>query len=251
MNSSVTRPEPQITVRPFHDLREMSVCISLQQRIWNYAEIDVVPEHIFVVAATAGGQVLGAFHGETAVGFSLAFPAVRDKHLHLHSHMVAVLPEYENRGIGRRIKMLQRDDALARGFDLIEWTFDPLQIRNAHFNISRLGAIVRRYLPDLYGRTTSPLHGSLPTDRLVAEWWIASHRVEAALAKIPNPPLESARISLPWNIRELCLTEPQKALAIQRELRQRFQRSLAHGYAAVGFDVSPDHPSYLMEPYEN
>jgi predicted GNAT superfamily acetyltransferase len=229
----------------------MSACISLQQHVWNYAEIEVVPEHIFVVATIAGGQVLGAFHNETAVGFSLAFPAVRGKHLHLHSHMVAVLPEYEHRGIGRKIKMAQRDDALNRGFDLIEWTFDPLQIRNAHFNISRLGAIVRHYLPDLYGRTSSPLHGNLPTDRLVAEWWIASQRVEAVLANRLNRPVESERISLPWNIREICRTEPQRALAIQQELRQCFEQSLARGYAAVGFDVSPDHASYLMGPYEN
>ncbi len=246
MSSFTQHSESGIAVRPFHDLREMGACIGLQQRVWNYAEIDVVPEHIFVLAVVAGGQVLGAFDDETAVGFSLALPAIRDKHLHLHSHMVAVLPEYENRGIGRRIKMAQRDDALTRGFDLIEWTFDPLQIRNAHFNLTSLGTIVRRYLPNLYGHTSSPLHGTLPTDRLVAEWWIG-HGVHPK----PDATVESERISLPLNIGEICRTEPQRATAIQSEFRQHFQQCLARGLVVEGFDVSSDHASYLMGVYEN
>lgn len=252
MSDSTTHAEPGITVRPFQSLREMSVCIGLQRRIWNYAEIDIVPEHIFVLAVIAGGQALGAFNGETAVGFSLAIPAVTDKHLHLHSHLVAVLPDYENRGIGCEIKLAQRADAIARGFDLIEWTFDPLQIRNAHFNIAKLGAIVRRYLPDLYGSTTSPLHSNLPTDRLVAEWWISSAWVDAVLANRPKSQNAAAdHISLPLNLREICRTEPEKAIAIQSELRQHFQRSLARGNAAVGFELFPDHASYLMDRHEN
>ncbi len=246
MISLAQHSESSIAVRPFHDLREMGACVGLQQRVWNYAEIDIVPEHIFVLAAIAGGQVLGAFDGETAVGFSLALPAIRDKHLHLHSHMVAVLPEYENRGIGRKIKIAQRDDALAREFDLIEWTFDPMQIRNAHFNITTLGTIVRRYLPDLYGQTSSPLHGNLPTDRLVAEWWIGR-----GIHSKPDASTEPERVSLPLDIGEICRDEPQRAVAIQSELRQRFQQSFACGHAAVGFEMTSDHASYLMRPYEN
>ena len=96
--------------------------------------------------------------------------------------MLAVLPEYRNRGIGKMLKIAQREDALARGIDLIEWTFDPMEVKNAYFNIERLGAIVRRYTPDFYGSSTSPLHGTLPTDRLHAEWWLKSDRVEAVMA---------------------------------------------------------------------
>ena len=83
---------------------------------------------------------------------------------------------------------MQRDDALARGIQLIEWTFDPMELKNAFFNIERLGAIVRRYAENQYGITASPLHGGLPTDRCYAEWWIDSPRVRAVLAGQPDPP---------------------------------------------------------------
>ena len=110
-------------------------------------------------------------------GFVLAYPGIRDGRPYLHSHMAAVLPEFRDLGIGRRLKLVQREDALARGIPLIEWTFDPLQTKNAYFNICRLGAVARRYLTDVYGSTSSPLHAGLPTDRLVAEWHLESERV--------------------------------------------------------------------------
>ncbi len=132
---------------------------------------------MFVVARAVGGQIFGAWDGEQLAGYALAIPGVRDGRPYLHSHMLAVSPEYRNRGIGMQLKLAQREDALARGIDLMEWTFDPLQMKNAYFNIEKLGAIVRRYTPDFYGPSTSPLHGSLPTDRLHAEWWLKSKRV--------------------------------------------------------------------------
>ena len=110
-------------------------------------------------------------------GFALAYPGIRDGKPYLHSHMAAVLPEFRDLGIGRLLKLAQRDDALSRGISLIEWTFDPLQPRNAYFNLCRLGVVVRRYLIDVYGATSSPLHAGLPTDRLVAEWHLDSQRV--------------------------------------------------------------------------
>ena len=113
------------------------------------------------------------------IAFCLAIPGLKpDGKPYLHSHMLGVLAEYRNHGVGRQLKLQQRDDALARGIDLIEWTFDPLEIKNAYFNVERLGAIVRRYLRNQYGASSSPLHGGLPTDRLVAEWWIRKPRRE-------------------------------------------------------------------------
>ena len=97
---------------------------------------------------------------------------------YLHSHMLGVKSEYRNTGLGRRLKLFQREDAIAHGYDLMEWTFDPLEIKNAYFNLERLGAIARRYNINQYGITTSPLQGFLPTDRLVAEWWLKSERVD-------------------------------------------------------------------------
>src|SRR5271168_986024 len=204
-----------IQIRSLEEAREMGVCVELQQRIWGYLPLDTVPDQIFIVAKKTGGQVLAAYDGDAPVGFALAFAAIREGLTYLHSHMVGVVEEYQNRGVGRLLKLAQREDALQRGINLIEWTFDPLQLKNAHFNIERLGAIVRRYTPNLYGRTSSPLHAGLPTDRLVAEWWVRSQRVEDVLAG--NPPASSPssaareRIEIPADIRRICLDNPQNA----------------------------------------
>src|SRR5580693_7991314 len=241
-----------IQIRPMEDAEEMSVCVALQQRIWGYAPIDTVPDQIFIVAKKTGGQVMVAYDAETPVGFALAFAATRDGLGYLHSHMVGVVEEYQNRGVGRLLKLAQREDALERGTNLIEWTFDPLQLKNAHFNIERLGAIVRHYIPNLYGRTSSPLHAGLPTDRLVAEWWVRSQRVEDVLAERPREAiLDSERIALPAAIRQICREEPLVAEKIQTEVREQFLANIADGRAAVGFEFDKEQGTYLLERYED
>ena len=115
--------------------------------------------------------------------------------------MLAVLPQYRNTGLGRRLKLAQRDDALERGIDLMEWTFDPLEIKNAHLNIARLGAIARRYMRNIYGPSTSPLQGGLPTDRLVVEWWLRSERVRRALGE---ETAEQATLPTRWWSGSMC-----------------------------------------------
>jgi predicted GNAT superfamily acetyltransferase len=241
-----------IRIRMLDDAQEMGVCVDLQQRIWGYTPLDTVPDQIFIVARKTGGQVMTAYDGDLPVGFALAFAAMRDGLTYLHSHMVGVLDEYQNRGVGRLLKLAQREDALERGINLIEWTFDPLQLKNAHFNIEKLGAIVRHYIPNLYGRTSSPLHAGLPTDRLVAEWWVRSQRVEDVLAG--NPRLSAAnaeRIAVPADIRRICREEPQRAEQIQTNMRAQFLASFASGRATVGFEFNEQLGTYLLEPYED
>jgi len=123
---------------------------------------------------------------QIAVSAALSLPGERGGHCYLHSQMLAVGRQYRNAGLGRQIKLFQREDALARGFELMEWTFDPLEIKNAYLNIERLGAIARRYHVNQYGITSSPLQGGLPSDRLVAEWWLKSKRVESRLHPAPS-----------------------------------------------------------------
>jgi predicted GNAT superfamily acetyltransferase len=244
--------ERETTIRPLRDVAEMRVCVALQRIVWGYTELETVPDHIFVVAAKTGGQVVAAFDADMPVGFVLAFPALRKGQAYLHSHLLAVLPEYQNRGVGRRLKLAQRDEALARGIDLIEWTFDPLQLKNAYFNIAKLGAIVRRYIPDLYGRTSSPLHGGLPTDRLVAEWRLRSPRVQSRLSGKPGAESKSReQIAVPASIQDLCRADPEKAEQIQLQLRRDFERLIAEGRAAVGFRLDQKQGVYLLEPYED
>lgn len=211
----------QLSTEP--ELRE---ALALQKTIWGWADIDLIPFRMFVVATKIGGQVLGAFTDGRMVAFSLAIPGLKpDRKPYLHSHMLGVLPDYRNAGLGRSLKLRQRDDALARGLDLIEWTFDPLELKNAHFNLERLGAIVRRFIRNQYGLSTSPLHGGLPTDRCVAEWWIRKPRVKAEVVE---------RIEVPTDI--------EKARTMQSEIADRFEECFARGLTVIGMEGA----SYLL-----
>lgn len=251
-DATTSAVKQDIRIRALEDAQEMGVCVELQQRIWGYAPLDTVPDQIFIVARKTGGQVLTAYDGDAPVGFALAFAAMREGLTYLHSHMVGVVEEYQNRGVGRLLKLAQREDALERGINLIEWTFDPLQLKNAHFNIERLGAIVRHYIPNLYGRTSSPLHAGLPTDRLVAEWWVRSQRVEDVLAgKQRVPGADSERIAVPAGIRQICRDEPLAAEQIQANVREKFLANIADGRSAVGFEFDKVRGTYLLERYED
>ena len=142
-------------------------------------------------------------------------------------------------GLGRRIKLFQRDDALARGFELIEWTFDPLEIKNAYLNIEKLGAIARRYNVNQYGITSSPLQGGLPTDRLVAEWWLKSKRVESLLQTGKKPHVETvATISVPAQIYDwkASPTTRNQAKHVQDRNREQFVKAFADGLAVLGYE---------------
>jgi predicted GNAT superfamily acetyltransferase len=242
----------EIAVRSCSGLSEFATCIEVERAVWGSADVDIVPLPLFVVAAETGGQVLGAFAGDRMIGFTLAIAGVRGRRPFLHSHMTAVLRSYRNQGAGRGLKLFQREEALDRGIDLIEWTFDPLEIRNAHFNF-RLGAIVRRFIPNMYGVTTSPLHGGLPTDRLVAEWHLRSRRVRRAIAdKRParkSRGKEFARIRVPGDFTRIRNTNSEDAARLQAEVRLEFEHWLASGYAATGINMRDDAAEYLLEPW--
>jgi predicted GNAT superfamily acetyltransferase len=261
----------EYTIAHLTTLDEFERCVQLQGAIWGYEDNDIVPRRMFLLARKIGGQVIGAFRSQreakTAeneqgreassipvqdpahmVGFAMALPGFRDGTPYLHSHMLAVLPEHRNAGLGRRMKLAQRDDAIARGFHLMEWTFDPLEIKNAFLNIAKLGAVARRYQPDFYGPSSSPLQAGLPTDRLYAEWWLRSSRVESALGLTPavsNPVEQSAvveRITLPHSIIEW-KRNPElrtKAQQLQQQVRTSFQEAFARGLTVLDFERNAD-----------
>jgi len=228
-----------IVIRKCHQLDEMRACVALQKEVWNFSDADLVPVRMFVVAEKVGGQVIGAFAGNEMVGFALSVPGARGGHSYLHSHMLAVRKQHQNAGLGRRIKLFQRDDALARGFELMEWTFDPLEIKNAYLNIEKLGAIARRYSVNQYGITSSPLQGGLPTDRLVAEWWLKSKRVEALLQTGENPPDKAiTKISVPAQIYDwkASVTARSRAKDVQDRNREQFVKAFADGLTVLGYE---------------
>ncbi|MBA3913200.1 MAG: GNAT family N-acetyltransferase [Acidobacteriales bacterium] len=219
----------------------MRDCVALQKEVWNFSDAELVPLRLFVVAEKVGGQVLGAYAGEQLVGFALALPGYREGRVYLHSHMVGVRADHRNLGLGRRIKLWQRESALARGVELIEWTYDPLEIKNAHLNIERLGAISRRYNVNQYGITSSPLQGGLPSDRLIAEWWLRSKRVENAIAGGEHGPVQAeVAIAVPREIYEWKASAELrgKARAVQERNREQFLQAFGRGLAVMGYERS-------------
>jgi predicted GNAT superfamily acetyltransferase len=154
--------------------------------------------------------------------------------------------------VGRALKLAQRDDAISRGIDLIEWTFDPLEIKNAFFNMERLGAIVRRYVPNQYGTTSSPLHGGLPTDRCIAEWWVSSPRVKAVLdgKRFESNPVE-VQIAIPSDIAIIRAQDPACAREIQQKASEQFRGAFDRELAVIGFDKSEQAGTYLIGQWES
>ena len=241
-----------IQVRPLTTHVEFNAAVRLQQEIWGFEEIELLPVRLFVVATKIGGQAFGAYDGALMVGFCLAIPGIKPgAKLYLHSHMLGVRPEYRNAGVGRMLKLAQREDALSRSIDLIEWTFDPLEIKNAYFNMERLGAIVRRYVHNQYGTTSSRLHGGLPTDRCTAEWWIASARVKSILAGRPcDRGAIAVRISVPSDIAEIRDKDPRRAREIQLRISREFTEAFDRGLAVISFERSADAGTYLLGPWQ-
>lgn len=242
----------EIVIRPLTELAEFDQCVAVQDAIWKYDIASMVTQKVFLLASHIGGQVIGAYDGPMLAGYAMSLPGVRDGRPYLHSHHLAVLPEYRRFGIGRRLKLAQRDDALARGITLMEWTFDPLEIKNANLNVAKLGAVIRRYKRNFYGDSVSPLHGGLPTDRIIAEWWLATDRVAHALAGQPSQSPITEVVDLPAAIGTWKLTDADrpKAQAAQAILADALESAFARGLAVTGFELTPEgNGKYLLGPF--
>jgi predicted GNAT superfamily acetyltransferase len=240
----------QVIIRKCVGIDELNACVGLQKEVWNFSDLDLIPLRMFVVSQKIGGQTIGAFHDDDLVGFAFSIPGSRAGHAYLHSHMLAVRESFRNHGLGRKLKLAQRDDAIQQGFELLEWTFDPLEIKNAHLNLSRLGAIARRYSVNHYGHSSSPLQGGLPTDRLVAEWWLKSNRVINLLDKKQPPQFKvQKKIEIPAQVYAWKASPEQrpKAAEVQKRNRQDFLSSFSAGLAALGYDRDAnDNGSFLL-----
>jgi predicted GNAT superfamily acetyltransferase len=198
---------------------------------------------MFSLANEIGGQVIGAFENNVLVGFVTSFVGCRAGCVYLHSHILAVLPSHRDRGIGRSLKLAQREEAISRGIKLIEWTFDPLRIKNAYFNINRLGVIVRCYSQCHYGTLLSSLDNGLPTDRVTAEWWITSARVQTLLetGKLPEyQVVQQARV--PGKVEEWrkSTANRKRALKLQRENGDLLSSSFSKGLSVLQYSIEQD-----------
>ena len=233
------------TITEIGDLRE---AVRLQKIIWGFEDLEILPVRLFVVANRVGGQTMAAFDGDKMVGFLIAVPGVKADGTHyLHSNMMGVLADYRNLGVGRQLKLAQREEALQRGIDMIEWTFDPLEMKNAFFNMQRLGAVVERYVLNQYGITSSVLHGGLPTDRCIASWHLRSERVARVVAGELAPGVEIVeRIEVSNEIGLIRRERPAEARELQASISERFLEYLRRDLYVATVERGETHGAYLF-----
>lgn len=271
-----------LLIRPVASLAEYRACEALQRRIWKMPDdLEIVPLHLLVTVQRNGGLLLGAFVGGELVGLVFGFPAMDQQGRRKHcSHMMGVAPELQNTGIGLRLKWAQREAVLAQGFDLVTWTYDPLESRNAHLNIQRLGAVCGVYIRDYYGPLADGLNAGLPSDRFQVEWWVASDPVARTLAGegeeswpagLPvvndpvhtragllapgsltlDPPARVVKVQIPANYQAIKAADPALALEWRLATRTLFESYFAAGYRVVGHQFlkhdGPHHSFYVLE----
>jgi predicted GNAT superfamily acetyltransferase len=259
-------------IRPLTTLEDCRRVAELERAVWGYTDgEDVVPPPVLIVSIKRGGILLGAFDDDGQMqGFVYSMPALKDGQLTQWSHMLGVLPEAREAGLGLTLKLAQRQRALEMGIELIEWTYDPLQALNAHLNFARLGIVVEEYEENIYGESSSPLHQGTPTDRFVAEWHLRRPHVERRIAAIGQPIVRDAGVAsaplvnpspsggrwlepgpaeldvearrvlveIPADFGEMQAAAPDVALAWRLATRRIFQTYLGRGYRVVDFFLS-------------
>ena len=188
-----------VHIRDLHGLEDYRAVVALEQEIWGYTDpADIITVPVFIITLKRGGILVGAFDDdERMIGFAFSIVGVKDGRPTQWSHMMGVVPQHRRSGLGRALKLAQRERAIAAGFDLMEWTFDPLQALNAHLNFFKLGVVCDEYARNVYGESTSALHKGTPTDRFVVEWHLQSPHVERRIARAEARAREAAPSPLP------------------------------------------------------
>ena len=246
--------EVEIVVRECTTVEEFDACVRLQREVFGLPDLEISPRRHLIVARTAGGFTLGAFAGGDLVGFALQQVALHNGRLGGYSHMAAVTERFQSRGIGARLKWAQRERTLREGRDFIKWTFDPMRARNAHFNLNRLGVVVRSYAANYYGtdyHAIAGLHGEaygLASDRLFAEWELKSPHVERiARGERPDENADAAEsVEIPPDWAALMREDAARAREALTRVRAEFQGHLAAGLVCAGFERSDTRPRYLF-----
>jgi predicted GNAT superfamily acetyltransferase len=247
----------ETTIRECTTIEEFDGCLALQREAFGLPDLELSPRRHLIVSRQAGGWTLGAFAADRMVGFVHHLAAVRGNEIFGYSHMMAVAKDYQNKGVGARLKWAQRERALSESRKLIKWTWDPMQARNAHFNLNRLGAIVETYAANFYGIDYSADASlmdriGLPSDRLFATWHLDSERVHALASgsTAPFPGSQVASISIPSQWNALVKSDPKRALEEQARVREEFSKAFGHGLVCAGFERGEEQSRYvLFEPH--
>ncbi len=198
-----------LTIRLLNTYEELLAVKELEEVIW--ADDDPVPLHQTMTAVKHGGMIIGAYDEDRLVGFQYSFAGFDGEQTYLCSHNLGIHPDYQKGGIGEKLKRTQRMAAIEKGYELITWTYDPLETVNGNLNIRKLGAICSIYIENCYGEMTDILNAGLPSDRFQVEWWIKRPDV---LAKLEGQRKErqletNAKHLLSYAINAQGIVEPQ------------------------------------------
>lgn len=252
-DASNRRMESPIQIRECRTLDDLAACVELQRQVFSLSERELLPLRYFVAVRSTGGWILAAFSGVHLIGFVLSMNASFEGQKAIYSHLAAVAPHFEGKGIGAMLKWAQREKALTEGITLIKWAMDPARARNAFFSVEKLGGIVREYRRNYQGAEILPLNGStnriaLESDRLFIEWHLNSEHVKSRVSKATcneNGPVKR-RIAVPDEWAELVRNAPEAAVFHRLRIRQEFEMALSSGLACRGFDVTDGRPEYLF-----
>ncbi|HYP49856.1 MAG TPA: GNAT family N-acetyltransferase [Pyrinomonadaceae bacterium] len=247
-------PKHDIKIREVFGVKEFNRCIELQRAAFKLPDLEISPLRHFIVTNTCGGFTLGAFVEDELVGFVHHLIAVKNGEIIGYSHMAAISPDFQNAGIGARLKWAQREKALSQGVRFIKWTFEPMLPRNAHFNLNRLGATISSYAENYYGTdynvnfepSGKPI--GLDSDRLFASWQLDSERVKSfergASAEIKSDIAKIIEIPANWS--ELVKNDPLKAREEQLRVRAEFQTAFAENLICARFERGAETSRYLL-----
>ena len=244
----------QIVIRECVTVEELDACVHLQRDVFALPDLEISPRRHLIVSRQAGGWSLGAFEENRLVGFVHHLAAIRNDEVFGYSHMMAVDREYQNKGVGARLKWAQRERALEEGRSFIKWTWDPMQARNAYFNLNRLGVIVSEYAANFYGTDypkSPPEDDGLDSDRLFAGWYIRSERVSSLAPGVArkahedelNPSLE---IIIPPDWSGLVKSDRDAAREEQVRVRREFKKAFSEGLICTAFRRDAERPAYLL-----
>jgi predicted GNAT superfamily acetyltransferase len=268
--------DAQTVIRELTTLDDFQQCVELQKQVWGFDDpYDIVPLPLLLVSQRHEGVVLGGFAGDRMIGFVYSLPGIYHGHKLQWSHMLAVVSEYRNSDIGYRLKMSQYAMSQERGYEYIEWTYDPLESKNAYFNLNKLGCIAKEYEVNIYGETSSPLHMGMPTDRLVAHWPIPPLNKESIdTDRLPEAPALITRcrrdgdalliedvnlrasapllfVEIPLEIQTLGRQSQKAATDWRMQTRAVFLHYLESGYVVYSFfhwkKTNPNRSFYILK----
>jgi len=245
--------QPDITIRECTSVEDFQQCIELERAVWGDHDLGIMPIRLYMISKACNAPTFGAFEASgRLVGFVHTMIALMDGHVVYHSHLAAVLEDLRHKDIGFKMKLAQRQHAINAGVQLILWTFDPLQSRNAHLNINKLGAVIRRYETNYYGEGLSAVFDpNVPSDRVFAEWWVQSPHVESVLAGNPPKSSDDKYVVIPDDINRVAASSQADHRKWRLQVREDFQRKLAADHSIVrGFDRESGTSRYRFGPDE-